>query len=33
MKNVNINIVVMPQPMMDDQDQILNETNYVFISS
>ena len=31
MKNINVNIVVMPQPMQD-QDRFTNQTNYVFIS-
>ncbi len=31
MKNVNVNIVVMPQPMQD-QDRFTNQTNYVFMS-
>lgn len=30
MKNVNVNIVVMPQPMQD-QDRRTNQANYVFI--
>ena len=32
MKNVNKNIVVMPQPMQD-QDCFTNQTNYVFTLS
>ena len=31
MKNVNKNIVVMPQPMQD-QDRFTNQTNYIFMS-